>query len=308
MSGVRDDRRPVRPRERGPHPVVVVRWLRAGVLSMVALTALLYLVVANRVGEQVAAAQRTREAVVAIDKARDEAESASDELDEASSTGALELTGPGAEFANATTRVGTLLTSATGGNAAGERGLHHIQFVQGQLTTCVQLANRVVSDGKRGVLAAREALNDKPEAEGVRADVRFTGGLIESLEDLREIESIALAEQLRSRWLNPRLLWPLLLAPAVVMLLLIGATDYVVARHFRRYPHPALGLALLATASVAVTGCLLCRVTPGELTDDPVLPGEGWVMAITLPLLLAAGVLAYLAYRPRVAEYRFPRS
>ncbi|GHG95759.1 hypothetical protein GCM10018780_19570 [Streptomyces lanatus] len=293
---------------RRPHPVAVVRWLRVGVLSMVALTALLYLVVANRVGEQIAAAQRTREAIAAIDSAHRQAELAYAELGEASATKALDLTGPGAEFANATTRVGTLLTSATEGNAAGERGLHHIQFVQGQLTTCVQLANRVVSDGARGVVAAREALNDQPETEADRDDVRFTGGLIESLEDLTEIESIALDEQLRSRWLNPYLLWPLLLAPVIVMLLLVTATDYVIASHFRRRPHPALALALLATASVAVTGCLLSRVTRGELPHHPVLPGEGWVMAIALPLLVGAGALVYMAYRPRIAEYRFPRS
>jgi hypothetical protein len=282
---------------------VVLRRLRAGVLGMVALSALLYLVVVNRAGEQIAAAQRTRAAIADIQEAHLEAGKAKGALEKASRTRAVNLIGPGAEFDNATARVGTLLTSATGGNAAGEQGLHHFQFVQGQLKTCVQLAN---SAGDDGVVWARDALEDEPETDGAD-EVRFTGGLMESLEDLKEIESTALDEQLRSRWLNPSLLWPLLMGPVAVMLLLVVATGLVVARHFRRYPHPALGVALLATASVAVATCVLTRVDQDEL-GDPLLAGEGWIMAIALLLLLGAGALAYLAYRPRIAEYRFPRS
>ncbi|SDN75235.1 hypothetical protein SAMN04487981_106400 [Streptomyces sp. cf386] len=276
-----------------PHPIVVLRWLRAGVLGMVAVTALLYLVVADRAGEQMAAADRTREAIRDLGEARESAVAAKDELEKAdAATDEVDLIGTGTSFANATTRVSTLLTSATEGNAAGEQGLHHIQFVQGQLTTSVQLAN-----GPQGPRTALPSLEDGPEKDDRGRDVRFTGGLIESLEDLREIEVLALDEQLRSRWLDPYLLWPVLIGPVVVMLLLAGTTGFVVARHFRQYPSPALGLALLATASVALIAC-----------GDPLLPGRGWVMAIALPLLLAAGALAYLAYRPRIAEYRFPHS
>ncbi|MFG2551563.1 hypothetical protein [Streptomyces sp. NPDC048581] len=278
---------------RAPHPIVVLRWLRAGVLGMVAVTALLYLVVADRAGEQMAAADRTREAIRDLGAARESAVTAKDELEKAAAaTGEVDLIGTGTSFAIATTRVNILLTSATEGNAAGKQGLHHIQFVQGQLTTSVQLAN-----GPQGATTALPALEDGPEKDDEGRDVRFTGGLIESLEDLREIEVLALDEQLRSRWLDPYLLWPVLIGPVVLMLLLAGTTGYVVARHFRQYPSPALGLALLATASVALIA-----------GGDPLLPGRGWVMAIALPLLAAAGALAYLAYRPRIAEYRFPHS
>ena len=48
----------------------------------------------------------------------------------------------------------------------------------------------------------------------------------------------------------------------------------------------------MATASVSVLVCVIPALT----------------MAIALPVLAAAGALAYLAYRPRLAEYRFPRS
>lgn len=279
---------------RAPHPIVVLRWLRAGVLGMVAVTALLYLVVADRAGEQMASADRTREAIRHLGEAREAAVDATTELRKAADAtiGEVDLIGTGTGFAIATTRVSTHLTSATEGNAAGEQGLHHIQFVQGQLTTSLQLAN-----GPQGARAALPSLEGGPEKDAEGKDVRFTGGLIESLEDLREIETLALDEQLRSRWLAPYLLWPLLIGPVVVMLLLAGTTGFVVARHFRQYPSPALGLALLATASVALIAC-----------GDPLLPGRGWVMAIALPLLLAAGALAYLAYRPRIAEYRFPHS
>lgn len=258
---------------------------------MVALTALLYLLVANRAGEQMAAADRTRQAIDDLTEARAAAVRAKNELRKAAAaTGEVDLIGTGTGFAIATSSVTALLTSATNGNAAGEQGLHHIQFVQGQLTTCLQLAN-----GPQGATAALPAVEDAPEQDDRGRDVRFTGGLVESLEDLREIETLALDEQLRSRWLNPYLLWPLFITPVAVMLLLACATGYVVARHFRQYPSPALGLALLATGSVAVTAC-----------SDPLLPGRGWVMAIALPLLIAAGGLGYVAYRPRIDEYRFP--
>ncbi|MFC4502377.1 MULTISPECIES: hypothetical protein [Streptomyces] len=278
-------------RPRLPHPIVVLRWLRAGVLGMVAVTALLYLVVANRAGEQITAAQRTTKAIQHIRAAYDQAGKADDALDAVSGTGALDLIGTGADFANATARVSSHLTSATEGNAAGERGLSHIQFVQGQLATCVQMANTAVLDGAPALAKAGDALDDAREYDG-RDPVPFTGGLRQSLRDLEMLEAAARHDQLRSDWRDPGLLWPLFIGPAAVMLLLVCATGGIVARRFRRYPSPALVVALLATASIGVTMC----------TTDPLSA------AIALPVLAAAGALAYLAYRPRLAEYRFPRS
>ncbi|GGQ52965.1 hypothetical protein [Streptomyces asoensis] len=279
-----------RARLRVPHPVVALRRLRAGVLGTVAVTALLYLVVADRAGEQIAAADRTGAAVRHIREAYDQAGKANDALDAVSGIGAIGLTGTGDDFANATARVRSHLTSATEGNAAGERGLSHIQFVQGQLATCVQLANTAVLDGAPGVARARDALDDAPEYEGSRP-VPFTGGLRQSLRDLALLEDRARKDQLRSGWRDPGLLWPLFTGPLVVMLLLVGVTGRIVVRRFRRYPSPALGVAVLATAAVGVA---MCTTAPPAA-------------AIALPVLAAAGALAYLAYRPRLAEYRFPR-
>jgi hypothetical protein len=156
---------------------------------------------------------------------------------------------------------------------------------------CVRMANPAVLDGEPALAMARAALDDAPEYDG-RDPVPFTGGLRQSLRDLQELEVQARHDQLRSGWRDPRLLWPLFMGPAAVVLLLIGTTGHMVARHFRRYPGPALIGVPPATASIGVAMC----------TTDPLTP------AIALPVLATAGVLAYLAYRPRLAEYRFPHS
>ncbi|MFE3825102.1 hypothetical protein [Streptomyces sp. NPDC059092] len=275
---------------RRPHPVMVLRWLRAGVLGMVAVTALLYLVVANGAGEQIAAAHRTGTAIRHIEDAREQAGKAGTALDAVSRTGAIDLIGTSGDFANATARVSSLLTSATEGNAAGDRGLSHIQFVQGQLATCVQMANTAVLDGKPGLERARDALDDTREYDG-KDPVPFTGGLRQSLSDLRDLEVEARDRRHHSGWRDPGLLRPLFIGPLAVMLLLVCATGYIFVHRFRRYPGPALVVATPATASISVA---MCTINP-----PPV--------AIALPVLAAAGALAYLAYRPRLAEYRFPR-
>lgn len=309
-------------RPRASHPVVALRWLRAGVLGTVAATTLLYLMVADRAGEQLATARRTQTAVEHIDEAQAETQKAKAALDAVSEIGkeAMSLTGTGTDFATATARISSHLTSATESNGAGEQGLSHIQFVQGQLATTVQMANTAVLDGVPAVLKAAEAL-DAPEkdppgtgaqgkgapaapgkdaqgprgAEDAQADQEaafFTGDLGQSLAGLEKLELDAKERRETSDWRDPGLLWPLFMAPLAVMLLLVCVTGRIVARSFRRYPSPALVLALLATASICVA-----------MSAFPPLD-----VAVALPVLAAAGALAYLAYRPRLAEYRFPRS
>jgi hypothetical protein len=286
------------------HPVVVLRWLRAGVLAMVAMTALLYLVVSTQAGRQVAAAERTDEAIEYIGLAHGQAGRADKALEDVSRTDGEHLIGTGAGFTNATARVTSLLSSATEGNAAGQRGLNHIQFVQGQLTTCVQRANTAVRDGS-SMERARDELTRARQKGYDDEEVAFTGGLMASLVDLETLQRQAVDEQRESRWLNPALFWPLLIGPPAVMLAFVWATGRIVTRHFRQYPSPALALAWLATAAVGIATGVLCSVDRSG-GADPSSPDE--VMAVMLPLLAAAGALAYLAYGPRLAEYRFPRS
>ncbi|MGW2613845.1 hypothetical protein [Streptomyces sp. NPDC001500] len=281
-------------RPRPSHPVVVLRRLRAGVLGVLAVTTLLCLVTEDRAGDQLDAAARTRHAMDDIGDAHAEAVAAGNALLKVSAIEdpvSIALTGTGADFANAAARISSHLTSATEGNGAGSRGLSHIQFVQGQLATSVKMANAAVLDGAPAVREVVEKLRERPQRNGTRP-VRFTGGLEQSLLDLRQVESDARTVQLRSNWRDGRLLWPLFMTPLAVMLLLVCATGRVVARRFRRYPSPALVLALSATASVDVLMCVLRPLGAG----------------IALPALAAAGALTYLAYRPRLAEYRFPRS
>ncbi|MEU1511103.1 hypothetical protein ABZ490_02925 [Streptomyces sp. NPDC005811] len=299
-------------RVRAVHPVRRLRWFRAGALAMVAATALTFLLVSTRADGQLAAARRTGDAIADISRARRTAVAADRALAKAADTGQVTLIGTGTEFANDTARVNSLVTSAAEGNAAGARGRAQFQFVQGQLTTCVQLANTAVRDyarsGRAGVRSARLALTaPRAKEPGTGAPIPGTGGLTASLSDLEEMQRQALDVQRRSYWLDPVHVWSLLVGPAAVLLLCVLATGRLVTRHFRRRVGPSLLLALPVTAGVGITTSLLCRYDAQALGRDP-LVGHGATTALALALLTAAGVLTHLGYRPRLAEYRFPRS
>ncbi|MDX3246962.1 hypothetical protein [Streptomyces sp. ME18-1-4] len=299
-------------RARAVHPVRVLRWLRAGVITMVLATALLYLLVSTRAGDQLAAARRTGGAIEDIVQARDTAVAADKALAKAADTGQVTLIGTGTEFANDTARVNTLVTSAAEGNAAGKRGQAQFQFIQGQLTTCVQLANTAVRDyarsGRAGLTAARQALTAPNAREpGTDEPIPGTGGLKASLTDLENMQRQALDAQRESHWLSPAYVWSLLVGPAAVLLLCVLATGRIVVRRFRRRVSPQLVLAPAATAAVGITASLLCRHDAQALSRHPLI-GHWLTTTLALGLLAAAAALAYLGYRPRLAEYRFPRS
>ncbi|WNM34427.1 hypothetical protein RKE30_30715 [Streptomyces sp. Li-HN-5-11] len=301
-----------RARLRATHPTTVLRWLRAGVLAMVLVTALLYLLVSAQAGRQIAAAKRTDAAIRDLHDAQGEAAKADEALVTATGTGEVALIGTGSEFANATARVYSLVTSATEGNADGQQGMIQIQFVQHQLTTYVQQANDAVRDydrsGAAGLNAARQALTALPERDRETGEViPYTGGLMASLADLEQQQRDALDRQRNSNWLDPAHVWSLLVGPTVVMLLCVLATGYVVARHFRRYLGPRLPLALLGTAAVGATTSVLCRYAAGRLTGSTPFAAPA-TTGIALAVLAAAGVLAWRGYRSRLVEYRFPRS
>jgi hypothetical protein len=290
-------------RVREIHPVRVLRWLRACATAMVIVTALLFLLVSAQATQEVGAARRTGRAIMDIDKAYATVMHADKALADAADTGEVDLIGTGSNFANDTARVNTLVTSATEGNAAGRRGLAEFQFVQGQLTTAVKLAN----GGQTSLTTARQALTAKRVEIPQGNPIPGTGGLTGSLLDLRKMQRDALGKQRESHWLNPAYVWTLLVGPPAVMLLCVLATGYVVASHFRRYVSPRLVAAALATAGVGITVSLLCRHDAQVLNADPLI-GHWLTRTLALCLLAAAGVLAHLGYRPRLAEYRFPRS
>lgn len=299
-------------RRRATHATTVLRRLRFGVLAMVAVTALLYLMVSAQAGRQITAAQHTEKAVHDLREARNEAARADEALKKAADTGQVALIGPGADFGNATARVNSLVTAATAGNADGRLGLMQIQFVQGQLATLVQQAETAARDfavsREKGMENARKALTAPREPNPrTHQGIPYTGGLQASLADLQRQEQNALDRRRTSGWLDPALLWSLLVGPAAVMSVLVAATAYVVARHFRRYVSPWLPLSLLFTAGVGVATGVLCRSAanhPGGQT-----PFAAPVTTVGALLLLAgAAAAAYVAYQPRLAEYRFPHS
>ncbi|MEV6008346.1 hypothetical protein AB0M29_16210 [Streptomyces sp. NPDC051976] len=308
-----------RTRLRAAHPTVVLRWLRAGVLASVVVTALLYLVVSVRAGDQIAAARRTDRAIGDITTARADAQAADVALVRAFTSRQVPLIGTSKDFDNRTARVSTDVTSATEGNAAGVRGLQWLGYVQNQLANCRSRADIAVLDYARAgdpseqtasliVQAAHHALTDARQRDRETGlPIPGTGGLTASLDDLRTVEADALAGQRDSLWLAPACVWPLLVGPSAVMLLLVLATRRVVNGHFRRYLDPRLPLALLATTAVGVVTAVLVGGDAHRLAAHP-LAGHPVTLALSLVALAGAGVLAYLAYRPRLAEYRFPRS
>ncbi|MFG2863808.1 hypothetical protein [Streptomyces sioyaensis] len=278
-----------------------------------AVTALLSFVVTTQADRQVAAAQHTNEAIGFLKAAHSEARVADTALTSVFKSGQVSLIGTGSAFSNHIARVYTNVTSAAEGNAAGRPGLTQIQFVQGQLTTCLRLADAAVRDyartGRDGVRAAHNALTDDRQRDRTRHPVPGTGGLTASLDDLKATEQNALDKQRHSRWLDAAYVWPLLVGPAAIMLLLVLATGYVLAQHFRRYIGLRLPLALLATTAVGIgTGtAVLTDLDPQHLAEHP-LARTPVTLTLALALLATAAALTYLAYRPRLAEYRFPRS
>jgi len=281
------------------------------VLVSVTATALLYLLVATEARHQIATAQRTERAVGSIDLAQKSAKNAARALRNTFDQGDVTLTGTGTEFANDTAQVNSEITSAAEFNAAGAEGARQIQFVQGQLTTCVQLAESAVNDyahlGGSADEAALGALTGRDEQrEDTGADIADTGGLIAALGDLRDLEQNALDAQLGSFWLAPGYVWALLMMPVVVMLLLFMETGRVLVRHFRRYQSPLLAGSLLTAVVTAGAVCVVSTYDERHWSVDP-WAGQPATMAVVLSLLAAGAVLAYLAYRPRLDEYRFPR-
>ncbi|MFC4031245.1 hypothetical protein ACFO3J_07125 [Streptomyces polygonati] len=306
---------PARPyaRLRATHPVRVLRWLRTGVLITVVATALLYPLVATQAHREITAARRTRAGIQDITHALSAARSASLALRTTFGNGDVLLTHTGSEFANDMAEVSTDVTSAAQGNAAGVEGSTQIQFVQGQLTNCDDLAAEAVSayqTYRKPVVVsdALAALTAPDERDPVTNEpIPDTGGLIATLGDLRDLQRAALERQRGSRWLDPLSFWWPLVVPAAVMLLLAAATGRLVATHFRRIVSPLLGAALLTVATVAVTVGVLSTEDERHLSADP-LASHPVTLAVALSLLSGAAVLAYLAYRPRLNEYRFQRT
>jgi hypothetical protein len=283
---------------RTAHPVRVLRWLRNGMLLAVAAAALLYVWVAVQAGHDISAARRTLQGTKYIEKAVSAAQAGETALSHTSATEDVTLTGAGGNYVTQVNQVGKYLTLVAADNAAGTEGTSQIQFVQGQLGTYQTMSGTAIEDyGARGDLG--------PAGESYARDANVD--LVSALRRLKRIEQAAYGAQLGAWALDPATFWWVLLAPVIGVLLLAGATAYVLARHFRRHAGPWLWGSLLITAATMITVGFL------NWSDEQELAASRWAghpvtLALALLLLLAAAVLAHRAYRPRLAEYRFKPS
>jgi hypothetical protein len=287
-------------RLRSAHPVHVLRWLRNGVLLCVAAAALLYLWVANQADNDIAAVQRTQQTIEDINKASSAVTGAETELKTVFLSEDVTLVGTGSDFVNKIALVDQDLTLAAEGNAAGVEGTREIQFVHDQLVSYLELSENAVSDCDLSGNASCDlgtALGQAGQGYALsgETDVRS------AIDELKGTEQGALDAQ-RAAWaLDPGTFWWALLGPVIGMLLLVAATANVLARYFRRHVSRWLWGSLLITAATMVTAGFF------NPAADPWARHTA-TMAAAMLLLLASAVLAQLAYRPRLAEYRFQPS
>lgn len=286
-------------RLRAAHPVSVLRWLRNGVLLCVIAAALLYLWVAIQAGNDIAAANRTRQAITDIMEATSATTDAGIKLNNAFTNEDVALTGTGSFYVDDINEVSKDLTLAAEGNAAGQDGTSGIQYAQDELQAYLQGSENAVLDYSAnpefGIIAATNyALS--PE-----------GDLASALSDLNTTETKARDAQ-RGAWpLDPGVFWWALLGPVIGMLLLIVATARVLARHFRRHVSLWLWSSLLVTVATVVTAGAFNTSDERHQSADP-WAGHPATLTCALLLFFLGAVLAHLAYRPRLAEYRFESS
>jgi hypothetical protein len=283
-------------RLRTAHPVYVLEWLRNGVLLAIAAAALLYLLVAIQASSDIGTAIRTHQAVHDISRASDAVAAAGTAL-----TGTLtldddlQLTGIGSEYFSDISEVSIYLTLAAENNGAGTDGTTDIQFAQGQLDVYQQASETAVTDYELG--SDLGLAGEKYAASGA-------GDLTTALIALQNAEQAALSGQ-RGAWpINPAAFWWVLLGPVIAVLMLAVATIRVLARHFRRHVSPWLWGSLLTVTATAVTAGFL-NVDDERTPSQHPLAGNPVSLACALALFLAAAVMAQLAYRRRLADYRF---
>ncbi len=286
------------------HPVRVLRWLRNGMLLTVAAAALLYVWVVIQAGHDINAARRTGQGIGYIGQAVTAVQAAGTALSHTSATEDVTLTGIGKGYITQVGLVEEYLTLVTADNAAGTEGTSQLQFVQGQFAEWLGLSAAAVNDYSAGGYLGQAG---QLAASGGQGQSGAQGDLVSALGDLKTIEQQALDAQRHAWPLDPGTFWWVLLGPVIGGLLLAGATAYVLARHFRRSAGRWLWASLLITAAVMITVGFLNGDDEQELAANP-WAGHPVTLTAALLLLLAAGILAYLAYRPRLAEYQFKPS
>lgn len=255
---------------------------------------LLYLWVATQASNDIGVANRTHQAIADIQDASNATSKAGAALDTTFKREDVSLTGTGSDYIDDINVVSKDLTLAAG-NAAGQNVTNGIQYVQDQLQTYLSLSESAVLDYSASV---RFGLAAEKYTSSTEENIHST------LVTLKDEESGALDAQ-RGAWpLDPAAFWWVLLGPVIATVGLAVATAQLLVSYFRRHAGRSLWGSLLVTAATAVTVGIFN--TSDELLLAP-HPWAGHPATLTCALLLfvLAAVLAYVAYRPRLAAYRF---
>lgn len=303
------------------HPVRWLRWLRAGTLTLILATGLLCLLVVY---------QAHREITTAIGhgaRAISEVNAAYAQLDKTGKAmaggraGHIPLTGrrfrPGA-YDVAIREASKDLVLAAGNNVAGAAGSSRIAIAEGQISTYNDRVQQASIDLARN---SRSSLGLYTFAT-LGGDYGFLHGeVLTSIGSLCESERKAVATDLLSRWLSSSDFWWLLLAPFLAVLLLAAGTSYVLWRGFRRLLSTRLVLALVLTLAIvglvaslnmhdadraqAFIRSLAASPTRMPPAAEVSFGYSPWTLAAVVLLTGGALVLAFVAYRPRLYEYRY---
>ncbi|GAA2885452.1 hypothetical protein GCM10020220_089580 [Nonomuraea rubra] len=231
-------RRTIRGPSRGTTHATLLKLL-TGLLSVTALSCVTGLLVfPSRLGAAEAARRSTAPAIVEIVTARAALVRADRAAILSLSSGA-ELVGPGEKYRNEIAVAGQSLTRAAGHNAAGTKGVGHLQVITGLLVTYAGLIEEADAhfrqeDGRRlgavHLWSASRLLHDRDS------------GLLARIDDLLDAHDAELAEQLGRGAMTPVAV-AALTVPLVLLAGLLVVTHRFFRRRFRRRTNPWLLLA-----------------------------------------------------------------
>lgn len=300
------------------HPWRWLRLLRNATLALIFVTGLLCLLVSYQAHREIATvtgdgASAITE-VIAAGGAVDRAIGALHET----APDAGPLTGPPSGYVDNVASASKQLTLAAVHNVAGPAATNAATSPGQLLVAFDDQARQAVADFAEG--------NDKL----ANAEIGYTKtiGVQDSLTSLLRTERRAVSADLGSGWLSPGYFWWLLLAPFFAMVIVAAGTSRVLWRSFRRLLSVRLILAQAVTLALVIMVAALNVHDGGHARafmapfvhagmHTPNLPAVGSGAADAgfaySPLALAAGLalvalacaLAYGAYRPRLAEYRY---
>jgi hypothetical protein len=309
------------PRPAWPDPVRGLRWLRAGVLAMIATCAALCLLVTYQGHRELATATGPgARAIIDVNRARHALFLAGQDVRGNFAIGDASLASAGSPFTVELAAANHDLSQAAEANIAGPLGTARIQFAQSLLAN---YSDEIAQADADAVSSSKLGLADVLATEGSsgilrQAELSLTNSAVGTP---RLAERNAVREAMRSRWLGTGDVWPVLLAPFLAILLLAGGTTGLLWRGFRRVLSVRLVIALGLTLGLVV---LIAQLTVYDASRaNSVLSGaldqtwrasvtpptstaySPWSLALGLLLVIGAAVLAYSSYQPRIEEYRY---